>query len=75
MTPKFMKSFRGVVYHLPRHKMQNFKRTYVGYHQLEGHWDRFIPGTENKLASAIMLKIVDRTHLRSGVPMINSMDM
>ena len=30
-----------------------------GYHQLEGHWDRFIA----------------RTHLSSGVPMTNSMDM
>ena len=39
MCPNFMAWFRGVLYHLPRHKTQNIKRTEGGSHHLEGLWD------------------------------------
>ena len=49
MGINFMTWFRGVFYHLPRHKAQNIKRTEGGYHQPEGLWDSSIYTWSNSL--------------------------
>ena len=39
MCQNFKAWFRGIVAHLPKHKIYNTKSNLVGYHHLEGLWD------------------------------------